>query len=146
MAHITFHYLVSNFSLKNRSALKTFITALFEKERIVLNSISYIFCSDTYLHQLNKSYLNHDTLTDIITFPLSDENAPIVSDIYISIDRIKENAFTIGTTFQHELHRVIFHGALHLCGYSDKSNQQKKKMRVLEDHYLHAYFVSRETI
>ena len=127
------------------TALKAFIKQLFTKQNKPLSRISYVFCSDQYLLQLNLKHLNHDTYTDIITFPLSELSEPVVSDVYISVDRVKENSIKMQTTFTQELHRVIFHGALHLCGYSDKSKQEKLAMRKKEDEYLNAYFVPRET-
>jgi probable rRNA maturation factor len=119
---------------------------MFKKENTALERLDYIFCSDAYLLELNKAYLKHDTYTDIITFPLSIPPAPVISDIYISVDRVKENASALRTTFNQELHRVIFHGALHLCGYIDKSKSDQKLMREKEDSYLNSYFVSRETL
>lgn len=94
---------------------------------------------------MNKQYLNHDTLTDIITFELSPKETPLTSDIYISIDRIKENAKDFHTSFTNELHRVIFHGALHLSGYKDKTKEQAQLMRSKEEEYLKKYLVPRGT-
>jgi rRNA maturation RNase YbeY len=94
---------------------------------------------------LNKTHLNHDTYTDIITFELSPKNEALIADIYISVERVKENAQSFTTSFQKELHRVIFHGALHLCGYKDKSKKQSQLMRFKEEENLILYFVSRET-
>ena len=111
-----------------------------------MQSINYIFCSDDYLLELNKQYLNHNTLTDIITFELNAPGEPILSDIFISIDRVKENAKTLEIPFKQELHRVIFHGALHLCGYKDKKKEEQKLMRRKEDEYLNHYFVPRGTL
>lgn len=109
-----------------------------------IDRISIIFCSDDYLLEINKSYLSHNYYTDIITFSLASKEEPLVSDIYISIDRVRENAKEFASSFTWELHRVIFHGILHLCGYEDKIVSQSKKMRRLEDWYLGEYFVSRE--
>lgn len=142
---VKFHFLVSNFSLQNRSQLKLFITELFKKEGLTVAHINYIFCSDKYLLQLNKNYLKHNTYTDIITFPFSSEREAVLSDIYISVDRVKENAADFYQSFKEELHRVILHGALHLCGYKDKTLGDKKIMREKEAYYLRQYFVSRET-
>ena len=89
--------------------------------------------------EINRQFLKHDYYTDIITFDLSDTNA-IHAEVYISIERVKENATTLKASFKSELHRVIFHGALHLCGYKDKSDTEKKKMRQKEDVYLSCYF------
>ena len=149
MTHQTpvfFHYHVHNFSLKDRNSLKRFIFLLIKKEKKALQSINYIFCSDDYLLGLNKQYLNHNTLTDIITFELNAPGEPILSDIFISIDRVKENAKTFNISFKQEIHRVIFHGALHLCGYKDKNKEQKQLMREKENHYLSQYFVPRNTV
>lgn len=99
-----------------------------------LESISYIFCSDAYLHEINVSYLQHDTYTDIITFPY--HSNPIEGDIFISIDRVKENAITYGVGFEDELHRVMIHGVMHLCGYKDKTSAEKKQMSAKENEYL----------
>ena len=143
---IYFHYISKDFSLKDRTALKTFLSSLFKQEGKKIVSINYIFCSDEYLLELNKSYLKHFTLTDIITFELSNANEPVVSDIYISIDRVKENAFSFKTPFKNELLRVIFHGALHLCGYKDKSKNDQLMMREKENFYMNQYIVSRGTL
>lgn len=142
---ITFHYLCEAFSFPNRTALKRFIQALIKKEKHQLEALNFIFCTDEYLLQINQQYLNHDTYTDIITFQLNSKHEPIVSDIYISIDRVRENARKFAVPFTTELHRVIFHGALHLCGYKDKSAKDKELMRSKEDHYLEKYFVPRGT-
>jgi probable rRNA maturation factor len=145
-SNIFFHFLTKEFSLKNRTSLKSFISLLLEKEGRKVGTINYIFCTDDYLLELNKSYLKHFTLTDIITFELSAPNEPVLSDIYISINRVKENAKTFQIPFKKELHRVIFHGALHLSGYKDKKTSEKKLMREKENFYLDSYFVSRDTV
>ena len=143
--NIHFHYLVQRFHLKHRTRLKGFIKSLITKERRLIDAINYIFCSDEYLLQINQDYLKHQDFTDIITFQLNAEGAPILADIYISIDRVKDNALSLEVSFTEELHRVIFHGALHLCGYKDKSASANRTMRMKEDYYLSRYFVSRET-
>jgi rRNA maturation RNase YbeY len=143
---IQFHYVNGAVFLTHRTALKSFICKLFKKESIHVEELHYIFCSDHYLLQLNKDFLKHDTYTDIITFTLSESNTPIIGDIYISTDRVRENAKAVNTTFTNELHRVVFHGALHLCGYKDKTKTQKALMRQKEDACLQQYFVSRETL
>ena len=101
-----------------------------------IGSLNYIFCSDPYLLKINHDYLGHDTLTDIITFDNSESGAVIEGDIYISIDRVLDNADKFEVTFNQELHRVMVHGLLHLLGYSDKSVNQKKTMRKKESLYL----------
>lgn len=123
--------------LPDRSSLKKFIESIFKKEGYKLGSLNYIFCTDKRLLQINRDYLRHDYYTDIITFGLTQN--PIEGEIYISIDRVKDNARQLGVSFKSELHRVIFHGALHLCGYGDKSKAESKLMRTKEDQYLKLY-------
>jgi probable rRNA maturation factor len=136
---VQFFYLKGGFRFNNRTLLKKFIDNVFKAEGVKLDSLNYIFCSDEYLLQINKSYLNHDYYTDIITFDLSNSTG-IVGEIYISIDRVVQNASTHKCTITQELHRVIFHGALHLCGYKDKSKRDSVLMRQMEDKYLALYF------
>jgi rRNA maturation RNase YbeY len=103
--------------------------------------MSYVFCSDEFLLQINRDYLKHDYYTDIISFDLSlSKNSPIIGEIYISVDTIRDNAKRFETTIQQELHRVIFHGALHMCGYKDKTKKDQALMTVKEDEYLSLYF------
>jgi len=137
---VQFHFLKGANSLSDRTRLKSFIAILFKKEGRKLADIRYIFCSDDYLLEINRQYLQHDYYTDIITFGLSDPGQPINAEIYISVDRVKENAREFNTSFKRELHRVIFHGALHLCGYKDKKRQDQQVMRKMEDKYLAQYF------
>jgi rRNA maturation RNase YbeY len=137
-AKIQFHILQS-VSLKERARLKQFIISLFRREKKPLAELNYIFCSDQRLLEINRQFLQHDFYTDIITFPLSDPGQPISGEIYISVDRVRENAAAFGTLIRKELLRVIFHGALHLCGYKDKSPKDEKLMRKMEDHYLAQY-------
>lgn len=137
---INFHYLISPFYFPKRNQLKSFIKTLIIAEGREAGELNYIFCDDAYLLQINQNFLQHDTYTDIITFPYSQKEDPIVSDIYISIDRIRANAGDFKTSFQQELHRVIFHGALHLCGFKDKSKADQKRMRLKEDEYLNLWF------
>ncbi len=135
---VCFFFEEKRFSLQSRSELKAFIESLFKKEKKKLASINYIFCSDKRLLEINRQFLQHDYYTDIITFDLSETDA-IQAEIYISIDRVKDNAKTEGVSFKSELHRVIFHGALHLCGYKDKSKVESNKMREKEGLYLKKY-------
>ncbi len=137
---VHFHFTEVSGSLTDRTRLKAFITALFKKEGRKLEHIQYIFCSDDYLLTINRQYLQHDYYTDIITFDLSEPNQPTTAEIYISIDRVKDNAANFKTSFKRELHRVMFHGALHLCGYKDKKAKEEALMRKLEDKYLGLYF------
>ncbi|GAB2840813.1 rRNA maturation RNAse YbeY [Ferruginibacter profundus] len=137
---IQFFFLQQNISLTRRSSLKTFIKSIFKEEKKTLENLTYIFCSDDYLLEINKSHLNHDYYTDIVTFDLSETPGAITGEIYISTDRVRDNAATLGVIIKEELHRVIFHGALHLCGYKDKSPKDARLMRAAEDRYLTAYF------
>jgi rRNA maturation RNase YbeY len=141
---IQFNYLEGGFYLPARTALKKFVLDLIQKEGLKVEAINYIFCSDQYLLKINKDFLQHNTYTDIITFQYTASKMPVQSDIYISVDRVKENARLYQTQFLQELYRVIFHGALHLCGYKDKSDKDVKLMRSKEDYYL-SHYVSRET-
>jgi rRNA maturation RNase YbeY len=143
--NIQFHYLCDPFHFTNRTKLKFYLKELAKKQKQSIDAINYIFCNDAYLLQINQDYLKHDTFTDIITFQLSKKNEPLLSDIYISVERVKENAKTQKTTFSNELHRVIFHGLLHLCGYKDKTKQDSLIMRQAEDNAIKHYFVSRGT-
>jgi rRNA maturation RNase YbeY len=130
-----------NISLTNRNRLKQFIIKIFKTEKVALESMSYVFCSDEFLLQINKDYLKHDYYTDIISFDLSpSKNSPIIGEIYISVDTIRDNAKRFETTIQQELHRVIFHGALHMCGYKDKTKKDQALMTIKEDEYLSLYF------
>src|ERR1700712_1419742 len=110
-----------SFKLKKKTLVKKWIKATIEAEGFLLNELNYIFCSDQYLLEINQQYLDHDTYTDIVTFDNSEEEGTIEGDIFLSIDRIRENALKFGTGEVNELHRVIIHGALHLLGYKDKS-------------------------
>lgn len=143
---IYFHYTDGRFHLAERKRLKAFLFNLFLLERTQVQELHYVFCSDASLLELNKSFLQHNTYTDILTFVLSEPNDPIISDIYISIARVRENATLLNKTFTDEIHRVIFHGALHLCGYTDKTLAQKKHMRKKEDFYLTQFFVPHNTV
>ena len=140
MAKVNFFYLDVKPAIPYRTALKAFIEKLFTRENKKLSSLSYIFCTDEHLLGINQQYLNHNFYTDIITFPLSEPGLPIAGEIYISVERVKENAHTLGLSFKEELHRVVFHGALHQCGYLDKKPSEQKKMRSKEDEYLKRYF------
>ena len=126
--------------LAKRKELKSFIEFLFNSEKKELLSLTYIFCSDDQLLKINQDFLKHDFYTDIITFDMSSSGANMEGEIYISVDRVKDNSLLYITEYNNELHRVIFHGALHLCGYKDKTAQQKILMRELEDKYLNLYF------
>ncbi|MFN8307469.1 MAG: rRNA maturation RNase YbeY [Ferruginibacter sp.] len=137
---VYFYYPEKKYRIEDRRGLKQAISELFWKERREVGRINYIFCSDEYLLLINRQYLNHDYYTDIITFDLSSDTANVVSDIYVSVDRVSENAKTLGIPRSRELVRVIFHGALHLCGYKDKSQSDISAMRRKENYYLKQYF------
>lgn len=127
--------------LKNRKALKVFLEGLFFLEGKALEQLSIVFCSDNFLLNINQQYLQHDYYTDIITFDLSNQNSPATEgEIYISLDRVKENANLLNIPQYLELHRVVFHGALHLCGYKDKKKSDKATMTQKENEYLERYF------
>ena len=125
-----------NFRLAAAAKTTAWIELLLAKEKAKADEINYIFCSDAYLLAINQQYLNHDTYTDIITFDNSDNESLLAADIYISIDRVKENAAGLAVDFTEELHRVMVHGLLHLLGYTDKTAAQKKEMREKEDACL----------
>jgi len=123
------------FSLPNHSIIFDWINKTIESEAKILRHLNFIFCSDSYLHKINLEYLNHDTFTDVITFPYA-EGKNIEGDIFISIDRIQENAKTFKVEFEHELNRVMIHGTLHLLGYLDKTAEDKTQMTEKENEYL----------
>lgn len=125
------------FTLDNESVLSNWLHEIAAQYDASIEGINYIFCSDEYLLKLNQDYLSHDYYTDILTFPYSPASAKgLVSDIYISIDRVKENANTLGIDFEEELHRVMVHGILHLLGFDDHGDQNEKEMRAREEQAL----------
>jgi len=126
--------------LKNTTDLKHFIESIFKKERQSLDSINYIFCSDRAILEINKKYLNHDFYTDVITFDLSQNSKTISAEVYISLERVRDNAKQLGLSLKSEFHRVLFHAALHLCGYNDKKTKDKEIMRKRENELLAKYF------
>ncbi|KAI9440298.1 hypothetical protein F5148DRAFT_1293492 [Russula earlei] len=136
---VQFHSADKTLRFSNKTRLKQFINSLFTLEKKSLSSIHYIFCSDEYLLQMNKDFLQHDYYTDIITFGLSGKGEPIEGEVYVSLDRIKDNATQHATTIERETLRVIFHGALHLCGYKDKKKEDITLMRRKEDYYINRY-------
>jgi len=125
-----------SFTLKDKAKVRTWVTDTVIAEGYRLKELNYIFCSDEYLLQINQQYLNHDTLTDIVTFDNSEIPGNITGDIFISIERVRENASKFNVSERDELHRVVIHGALHLLGYTDKSKTDKAKMTEKEDFYL----------
>jgi probable rRNA maturation factor len=124
------------FTLKNRSAVRKWLNDVIRSEDKKPWYINFIFCRDDYLLELNKTYLNHSTLTDIITFPYNDNPETVSGDIYISIERVRENATKYRQEFNQELKRVMVHGVLHLIGYSDKRKKEKAQMTAKEDFHL----------
>jgi probable rRNA maturation factor len=139
---IHFFYEEVDFHFKHIRKTKAWLKEVVKRESTRLGELNYIFCSDEFLANVNVQYLHHDTLTDIITFDTSEDVRFIEGEIFISIDRVKENALKFKVSFEHELHRVMVHGVLHLAGYSDKTSQQKKIMRKKEDAYLSLRSVS----
>jgi probable rRNA maturation factor len=139
MTAIAFRSADRTLQIPGRTLLKAFIGTIFSKEKRKLASITYIFCSDDYLLQINRDFLNHDYYTDIITFGLSDPGYPIEAEVYISLDRVRENAAVHSVSYKEEALRVIFHGALHLCGYADKKKSEITVMRQKEEQYLRLF-------
>jgi rRNA maturation RNase YbeY len=121
--------------IKNKAALKKWLAAVSKSEKKSIHELTYVFTTDDYLFNLNKKYLHHNTLTDIITFDYS-EDGKLTGDIFISVDRVKENAKQFKISFEDELHRVMVHGVLHLAGYTDKTKVAKQLMRKKEDGAL----------
>ena len=138
MPDIAIEYLTEDFdfTLPNQEEVSTWLHQIITEHKFELENLTYVFCSDEYLLNLNQEYLNHDTLTDIITFNNADEKGIIESDIFISIPRVQENAEQLIISFPDELHRVMVHGVLHLLGYDDRSADLKQQMRDKEDYYL----------
>lgn len=139
MLNVFFHYSDRQLTIKNKVKIRAFIQDIFKAEKVTMKRIDYIFCSDEFLLNINRSFLNHDTFTDIVTFDLSDHPNEIIGEIYISIDRVKENATMHNCSFTTEILRVLFHGSLHLCGYKDKSKKDILEMRGKEDFYISTY-------
>lgn len=127
-------------NLKEKRRLKQFLAELFAVEGQGLNGLHYIFCSDAYLLEINQQFLKHDTYTDIVTFEMSEDPDVTEGEIYVSVDRVADNAQKFDVPYNQELHRVIFHGALHLCGFKDKSKKEAELMRSKENEYLNKYF------
>jgi rRNA maturation RNase YbeY len=125
-----------NYVIKQKRLLKEWLLSVIKNENYALQELNFILCSDDYLLNLNQQYLDHDTYTDVITFDNSEQPKTVTGDIFISIDRVKENATTVKVLVNEELHRVMVHGTLHLLGYKDKSKAAKGQMTSKEDHYL----------
>ena len=143
MSKVQFNFLTKT-TLAGRAGLKEFIGLIFKEEKKKLSELSYVFCDDEYILEVNRQFLSHDYYTDIITFDLSENSASAISaEIYISVDTVRSNAVLFHKTFREELHRVVFHGVLHLCGYTDKTKKAQELMREREDYYLLKYFKRR---
>jgi probable rRNA maturation factor len=136
MPSISFFEEDINFKLKNKKLVKQWITNTIQAEGFKLKELTYIFCSDNYLLEINRRYLDHNYFTDVITFDNASTEKVVVGDIFISIDRIRENAADFNATETDELHRVIIHGVLHLLGYADKNAVTKQEMTQKEEIYL----------
>jgi rRNA maturation RNase YbeY len=139
MASVNFFSQTIPFKVPSPRKTASWIKATIQKEKHSLKEVNFIFCSDEELYQINREYLKHKTFTDIITFDNSEEKRVIEGDIYISVDRVKENASKYDIEFHTELKRVIIHGVLHLLGYKDKTPIHQKEMRRKEDAYLSLY-------
>ena len=134
---ISFYFdTISKPSFFKATAIKPWLKAIAAKEKFVIKELNYIFMTDEALLKINIEHLNHDTYTDIITFDNSDGRGEIESDIFISLERVEANAATFNTTFENELHRVLAHGLLHLCGYKDKTKKDAALMRQKEEESL----------
>lgn len=139
MNKVAFFSADKRIGLNKKSTYKKLIQEVFVLEGIKLKRIAFIFCSDKYLLDINKRHLHHNFYTDVITFLISIITNPVESEVYISIERIKENAKTYNVSYQNELLRVMIHGALHVCGYNDKLKKSKKLMQKKEDFYIKLY-------
>ena len=128
-------YSENEFRLKNEKGLKEYISAVISSEGFEEGDIAFVFCDDSYLSEINLEFLKHDTLTDIISFDYSLDKL-LEGEIYISTERVEENADDLGVSFMDELRRVVIHGILHFCGYNDKTNEEQKSMRSRENYWL----------
>jgi len=138
---VYFHKEDTNYRVQGIRGIKSVLSQLIDNQGYTINCVNIIICSDPYLLNINRTYLDHDYYTDIITFDNSEKHGYIDADLFISIDTVKSNAKLFGTTTLQELRRVIIHGVLHLVGFNDKTESQKNEMRLKEDEYL-AYFCS----
>ena len=136
MREIRFYIEDISFKLTDKARIRQWIDGVLKREGFRPGAINYIFCSDVYLIEINKQFLQHDTYTDIVTFPYEDTGNRISGDLFISVDRVRDNASQFGVSELDELHRVMVHGVLHLCGYKDKSKEQQHAMRTKENESL----------
>jgi probable rRNA maturation factor len=137
-------FLNNRVSIKGKNKIRSILFQLFKQHKIMLSSLNYVFCSDAELLKINQEFLGHDDYTDIITFDLTEKGQPLTGEIHISVDRVRENAKNQKTDLQSELLRVIFHGALHLCGFKDKNPDSKAQMRKKEDRLIQKFHVERK--
>lgn len=135
---VSFHFEDVEIELPDTQKLSDWLVGVAESEGKEFVEINYIFCSDEHLRQMNVEFLDHDYYTDVITFPYADD--AVHGDVFISVDRVADNAQTLGLPFEQELCRVLVHGVLHLAGYPDKSENEAKVMREREDYYLDRIF------
>lgn len=142
MSTINFFYENIDFSISHPKQLSRWIQQTISSEKHQLSSLSFIFCDDAYLLSINEQYLQHHDFTDVITFSYAEESFLIEGDIFISVDRVKENAIAFSTSFENELHRVMVHGVLHLLGYKDKDKSDQQTMKEKENSYLSLYYHS----
>lgn len=136
---ISYNY-QSTFELKHENHYSKWLNAIAYSESYTIKNLGFVFCSDDFLLDINQKYLNHDTYTDIITFDYVEEDR-IIGEIYISIDRVRDNAVAYKVSFLNELHRVMAHGLLHLCGYGDKTQDEQRLMRDLENQKIKMFHV-----
>jgi len=136
---VYFHNEGVSLIFKNKKAVSSWLSSVIESFKKELGTLNFIFCTDEYLLTINKSYLNHNHYTDIITFDYCEENK-VSGDLFISIERVKEYSLKNNIEFNNEIHRVIVHGVLHLCGLNDKTEREKEKMRAQENKFLALFF------
>ncbi|GEL10396.1 rRNA maturation RNase YbeY [Flavobacterium glycines] len=136
---INFNY-ENDFNLDNEEAIAAWLSAVIVSEKKNEGEINYIFCDDDYLHKINLEYLNHDTLTDIISFDYTVGNE-LNGDIFVSVERVMDNANDFNVSFEEELKRVLVHGVLHYCGYKDKGEEDERLMRLKEDEKIAMFHV-----
>lgn len=136
MPSVLFHSETSSFKLKGVNRIRLWLNEVAKHHNGRIKAIQFVFCDDAYLLTMNQEYLQHDTLTDIITFRYQEHPLPLESDIYISVERVQENANTFGVSMEHELYRVMVHGVLHLLGFKDKTQADKQIMRKAEEEAI----------
>lgn len=124
------------YKLSQKQATRQWLKQQAEREGYAVGDLNFIFCSDEYVLQVNRDYLQHDYYTDIITFDQSEEEGKIEGDIFVSVERVSDNARQLGVPVEQEMRRVLAHGLLHLCGYGDKTNEEETRMRAKEDEWL----------